>query len=673
MFKKNSFFVKTTTVPLLLVSISLFSLQGMQNIPKGNVSDLEKARTIWLHPGASDVDVFKKSGVITMDTQAIGRIVDSADTKGIMPFSVKLIDPKLYKQLSDDQSESSNVQNFLLDLTGDSMQLVDKNKDFLIVAGSHGDYKNLFEISAWDGSSLLRSSGLPRNLSYGKSFFQTNFVNPLKKAGITFKYILVEACVTGYVMNFFKELLAPDGFLLGSIPSTGSDASRNILNNYNKVFSEDLKKKLLVEGIGEKTFNLSTILTIASTLEKLNELKSGLEDWLQEIDADQNIKKDVLAYIDAMIIKDNIFKISSFIKLTDWAFKQNINTVLLNRNKKNKNAPCILIAEVVASLQELEKKINDYKQNYKDYWNAEYSDEDIKHTFEREYLFKDANQYKKLDKLDFDEVFTNWVSLSQLLNGKYIISDEDKKKATYSLDGLDKLEEAIYVPVDDIKKQIKESNIIQKSSVLNCFRKLKETIKEKILNNSKLFLTLSPTAKTRASAFANYARSLLDKEIGWVLAKTEIKDELSSTTWNMLVNNKSTLYSLIRQKNFIDHDEFYKKMNKMQPFFDKHRFCGMILFHQGKYYYEKWIDSKLGKIYSNYSDSGTVDYIQDDLKMIKSKYSSDEALKNAPFFPVPSLIDKLHELLGLDNPNLEDLPTSADDAIKEKEKVINYE
>ncbi|MFH1254728.1 MAG: hypothetical protein V1646_04850 [bacterium] len=107
------------------------------------------------------------------------------------------------------------------------------NLNILIIAGSHGDYDAIFD------------------KKFNVEYLKTNIVTPIKSNDVKFDIIIVEACITGYVMSAFKELLKDNGIILGTLTSTPDLLTTvNIFTSIKDKKSID--KSLILQTIEDK-------------------------------------------------------------------------------------------------------------------------------------------------------------------------------------------------------------------------------------------------------------------------------------------------------------------------------------------------------------------------------------------------------------------------------------
>lgn len=90
-------------------------------------------------------------------------------------------------------------------------------KDLLLVSGGHGAISALYK------------------LKYDDAYIREKVVDPLVKAGVTFKVIVIDACESAGHLSTFRPLLAKDGYFIGNIlASTDAFYTIHILNQLVK-------------------------------------------------------------------------------------------------------------------------------------------------------------------------------------------------------------------------------------------------------------------------------------------------------------------------------------------------------------------------------------------------------------------------------------------------------
>ena len=86
-----------------------------------------------------------------------------------------------------------------------------ESRNLLLISGGHGDFDALF--ATQNTHQVLAKK----------------IIAPLKNKGITFKLIVIDACVTGVFAPLFSELLAPNGLLIASLSSVSGAFAHFIL------------------------------------------------------------------------------------------------------------------------------------------------------------------------------------------------------------------------------------------------------------------------------------------------------------------------------------------------------------------------------------------------------------------------------------------------------------
>ena len=90
-------------------------------------------------------------------------------------------------------------------------------KDLLLVSGGHGAISALYK------------------LKYDDAYIREKVVDPLVKAGVSFKVIVIDACESAGHLSNFRPLLAKDGYFIGNIlASTDAFYTIHILNQLVK-------------------------------------------------------------------------------------------------------------------------------------------------------------------------------------------------------------------------------------------------------------------------------------------------------------------------------------------------------------------------------------------------------------------------------------------------------
>ena len=181
-----------------------------------------------------------------------------------------------------------------------------KNKKLLLVYGDHANYTALF--------------------GYDKKYLE-DVVNKVKNAGITFDYIIIEACLTGYMMSVFKPLLSDNGILFGTLKSGGLGMIPSLIEIENP---SEIKKEDIINALYERSNNAAPSLKdIILTYEEkdLQQIKEDIIAWIDKNEKDWSTK-----------LFDNNQEAKDFI---DWYFEKraDFKKYYLNEKKENLENP----------------------------------------------------------------------------------------------------------------------------------------------------------------------------------------------------------------------------------------------------------------------------------------------------------------------------------------------
>lgn len=622
MFNNYIFHSKLTKF-LLLALAGFFSLQA------GPAEDLKNKKSVFLYPGTESV--FKSAGLpLLKDVQQ-----DLIENKYIAPISIKSMD---------------TIKNMNLNST-------DKEKDFLIVAGSHGDMDCLFDIDLKKPKLL-------------------NTIMNLIASGVKFKYIIVEACTTGYMMGAFKALLADDGLLIGTIPSTGSVSITDyIVKNYKAELTKQEKKDLFLKAIALKAKDI-TVGEIAGCLtgcSDLSKVTNAVNDYLNCKNVQNDERPLPVKYFEICFSYSHFFKnydelkskfLGDFIQNLSESKKKeyNFSEYYVMNNALVKISPKGL-GEMFG--QEF-VVIKDFFEKNKNFWNEKYDFGQIQTLFDKEiaYLvnssfFKNKYTQKCLLKKDFEKIVYSDVTILQVLNGclftktKNTLNEKQKDIA----EGLGFLKEFVLQPLQDIESSFSGNNVVSATKICNKLKEIASNIQQVFVSqwfngNTNKFTS---SQKTSIKNYIDQSLVALEKEILFIQKKYANKS-LSKQDWLSIKNHDISLYNVFCEKCFFNGTSL--KNNQPTQLFEKYPACGLIVYSKqnDNFYFEKWIQQGLGMIFASFSmsDVKSENYIVgNELKEIINLYSKENVSSNQ-FIPVVSLPGKLKELLEIDKMEIDE-------------------